>query len=227
MSASKTASIIKNIPALPPKSPARAVRRDYVLRTAARLFLQHGIEPVKMTDIADAAGVGVASVYRYFETKNNLAIEVGTALWQAFGVSFARVVKKATTEQTGLARMRMLFEQFATTFRRSPEAIAFLDEIDRIILSGDVESSLVDSYDSEIASYFTPFYAAFEQGVADGSIRSEIDFPLYYRTVSHSLISEAQRLVRGEVLKSDDYSHGEQELQFLIDMAMYFLGKGE
>ena len=226
MSASKTASIIKNIPALSPQASARAIRRDHVLRTAARLFLAQGIEPVKMTDIAEAANVGVASVYRYFETKNNLAIQVGTALWQSFNVAFTRVVKKAATVNTGLEGMRVLFEQYLTIFKRNPEALSFLDELDRIILSGDVDSRLVDAYDREIASYYPPFLEAFEQGCADGSIREEIDFPLYYRTVSHSLISEAQRLVRGEVLKSDDYSHAERELSCLVDMALFYLGKG-
>ncbi len=227
MSASKTATIIKSIPPIPAQSSARAIRRDHVLRTAARLFLIEGIEAVKMTDVADAAGVGVASVYRYFETKNNLAVQVGTALWQALNVMFSRVAKKALSAGTGWERMGMLFEQYLTVFRRHPEALSYLDELDRIILSGDVDSRLVDAYDKEIGAYYLPFFAAFECGCEDGSIRDDIDFPLYYLTVSHSLVSEAQRLVRGEVLKSDDYSHAERELSYLVDMALYYLKKGE
>ena len=227
MPAFKAASIVKNIPAISPQASARAHRRDHVLRTAARLFLERGIGPVKMTDVADAAGVGVASVYRYFETKNNLAIMVGTSLWQAFGVLFARVIKKSNQVETGFERISVFLDEYLTIFKRNPEVIAFLDEIDHIILSGDVDSRLVDAYDREIGAYYQPFLDAFEQGVADGTIREDIDFPLYYRTVTHSLLSEAQRLVRGEVLKSDDYSHADQELSCLVDVALYYLRKGE
>ena len=46
---------------------------DRVVAVAAQLFLRDGVEQVKMTDIAREAGVGVATIYRHFQTKTRLA----------------------------------------------------------------------------------------------------------------------------------------------------------
>ena len=43
---------------------------------AAALFLRDGIEAVRMTDIAEASGVGVATLYRHFATKLRIAREI-------------------------------------------------------------------------------------------------------------------------------------------------------
>jgi AcrR family transcriptional regulator len=57
-------------------------KTQLVVLTAAQKFLQDGIESVKMTDLADSCGVGVASLYRYFGTKTAIVAAAGTLLWQ-------------------------------------------------------------------------------------------------------------------------------------------------
>lgn len=52
----------------------RQMREDAAVQAAAQLFLQRGIGAVKMTDIAQTTGIGVASLYRYFTTKTNLRL---------------------------------------------------------------------------------------------------------------------------------------------------------
>ena len=52
-------------------------RRSDVLQAAKRVFDSKGIESATMSDIALEAEMGVASVYRYFNTKPELVIETG------------------------------------------------------------------------------------------------------------------------------------------------------
>ena len=47
-------------------------RMEYIVEKAAEIFCAQGIDNTKVTDIAKAADVGVASVYRYFKTKSEL-----------------------------------------------------------------------------------------------------------------------------------------------------------
>ena len=49
---------------------------------AAELYLSAGIGEAKMTDIADQAQIGVASLYRYFGTKQLFTVKVGAYIWQ-------------------------------------------------------------------------------------------------------------------------------------------------
>lgn len=57
-------------------------RRDFALEIAFDLFSKKAIEAVNMTDIADAAHMGVASLYRYFGTKQELVIQLSTWKWK-------------------------------------------------------------------------------------------------------------------------------------------------
>ena len=55
-----------------------AVRRKRVLEAVFRLFAACSIEAVKLTEIAEAAVLGIVTLYRYFKTKPDLVIELGT-----------------------------------------------------------------------------------------------------------------------------------------------------
>ena len=57
---------------------------SFVTTQAAALFLRDGIEAVRMTDIAEASGVGVATLYRRYKTKTALAVRAGTYMWERF-----------------------------------------------------------------------------------------------------------------------------------------------
>ncbi len=49
--------------------------REMIIDTALTLFLEHGYEATKMEDVAEAAGIGTSTLYRYFPTKDLLLIE--------------------------------------------------------------------------------------------------------------------------------------------------------
>jgi AcrR family transcriptional regulator len=49
--------------------------REMIIDTALTLFLERGYEATKMEDVAEAAGIGTSTLYRYFPTKDLLLIE--------------------------------------------------------------------------------------------------------------------------------------------------------
>lgn len=66
---------------------AMRMKRNKIILVAAELFLEKGIDSVKMTDIADASGIGVASLYRYFGTRTNIVIEAGPCSGKMYSCS--------------------------------------------------------------------------------------------------------------------------------------------
>ena len=205
-------------------SDLRRVREDVIVDAAAQMFLKHGVTDVKMTDIANASGVGVASLYRYFGTKDNLVIAVGTLLWKRYASFFEdELANTSNTGETGIERMESLLRQYCLTFEIHPEYLSFLDEFDRLILSDQIDRNQLRGYDHEIGR-FRPFYReAFDRGVSDGSIRADVDFNVFYLTSAHALIGIAQKLMRGEILPTEDFSHGSRELDCIVAMAIGYL----
>lgn len=58
-----------------PKHKTRA-KAQQILRAAERLFTKRRFHEVKMDDVSAAAGVGKGTIYRYFEDKNDLFVQV-------------------------------------------------------------------------------------------------------------------------------------------------------
>ena len=190
---------------------------------AAALFLEQGIANVKMTDIADAAGMGVATLYRHFSTKTAIAIAAATLMWERFNeVIHALVESDEFLEMNGAERLEALFGEYCSTYVYHADFVKFLDEFDHLVLSEHPDASLLEAYGAKVDSFFFIFEDAYLMGLADGSITREVDFPVYYRAIAHALMGVAGKLMRGEVIPSDDFSSrlGVAELECIVDMAI-------
>ena len=62
-------------------------------------------------------------------------------------------------------------------------------------------------------------------GISDGSVREIPDLRLFYLSYAHTLMELSKKLIQGELLPNDDFSHAEEELSTIIDAAVYFLRK--
>ena len=82
-----------------------SARRARLLEAGFRLMSARTIEAVKLSEIANEAGIGIATLYRYFKTKAALVIEIGTVLWnkyyvEVFATKFHTVYRKAKKDGT-------------------------------------------------------------------------------------------------------------------------------
>ena len=194
-------------------------------RQAAALFLRDGIAPVRMTDIAEAAGIGVATLYRRYKTKTALAILAGTYLWQRFNERILEVVESdAFLAMDGAERLMVLFNCYLDAYAAHPDFVRFLDEFDHLVVAESVPAAELAAYGATIDSFYLIFEDAYQLGRADGTVTRAVDFGVLYRTVAHAMMGIAQKLVHGEIIPSDDFSHGRYELECLVQMARFTLG---
>lgn len=192
--------------------------------TAAQLFLEKGIESVKMTDLAEACGVGVASLYRYFGTKTAIVTEAGALLWQDVSRLFEDALKSpAFLASDGLGQVRTLWGMFLELYRSQPAFLRFLYEFDDFVLREKPGEAAMTAYEKSVLDLHPIFRRSFEKGREDGSVAYAGDEAAYYAAVSHSLMLLAQKHLRGDVLAADSTLSGEQELSTVIDMAVAYL----
>ena len=80
-------------------------RRQNILRAAAALFSDRGFDQVQMDHIARGAGVGKATLYRYFTSKEDLYLESFDAELTALDRRLAAAAAAAVPPAEQLARM--------------------------------------------------------------------------------------------------------------------------
>ncbi|SEH54579.1 MULTISPECIES: TetR/AcrR family transcriptional regulator [Atopobiaceae] len=199
----------------------------HVVECAAELFLREGIASVKMIDIADAAQVGVATLYRHFSTKTALAVGAATLMWSYFNDRISSLVESAEfLDMSGAQRLERLLGEYAASYVQNSSFVSFLDEFDHLVLSEGLQADDLEAYGAQIDSFYLMFDDAYLLGRQDGSVVREVDFRTFYTSVAHALIGVAQKLSRGEVISSDRFANGTKELEYIIDMAVSYLSQG-
>jgi AcrR family transcriptional regulator len=203
---------------------AMRMKRNKIILVAAELFLENGIDSVKMTDIADASGIGVASLYRYFGTRTNIVIEAGTLLWKDVQLQFSDFLSEdSAREKNGLDRISGQFDFIMKLYRERPDFICFLDAFDRLMLAEKVPAKDLTVYEKSIVDLEELFLDACRKGIEDGSIRKGLPYRELYQTAAHAMNALAEKTARGPILESDRVSEIDSEPSFLRDMILYYL----
>jgi len=200
-------------------------RKADIVSAALTVFSEHGLETTTMVDVAKQAQVGVASVYRYFTTKFDLALEAANLLWlEKIDPMFYAVIDESYTQQNGLEKIRRLLNVSSQLTTQLPNALSFLEYFDNFIVNQHIESSRLLSYNESLSSAKDLFVDAVNQGKQDGSIRADLDEVAFYYTISHTLMSLAQKLIlRGNIVDSDAEVGKLDQVTIVIDMAISYI----
>ncbi|HET9625541.1 MAG TPA: TetR/AcrR family transcriptional regulator [Kofleriaceae bacterium] len=111
-------------PPNPRPRPAGGDKREAIMAAALALFVERGFFGTAVPEIAERAGVGAGTIYRYFESKEALV----NALYREHKMAFGRLASDGfplgapTREQFRLLWMRMA--AYAT---EHPSSFAFLE----------------------------------------------------------------------------------------------------
>jgi AcrR family transcriptional regulator len=97
--------------------------KELIARTALKLFVAKGITETTVRDIAQAAGLAEGTLYRHFESKEELAWELFHTSYTAFALELDRLQQKYDHLQDKLSAM---IRQFCAFFDRDPVLFTYL-----------------------------------------------------------------------------------------------------
>jgi AcrR family transcriptional regulator len=89
-------------------------KRPTIVRTATSLFARRGIDGTSMRDVADAAGVREAAIYRYFEGKEQMSREIFVSWYGWYSRQLRDIVWGVGSTQEKVAAMARLELSTAT-----------------------------------------------------------------------------------------------------------------
>jgi len=201
-------------------------RYEKAVEVSAQLFLKNGIDSVKMTDIADECGIGVATLYRWFGTKNGITIEAMTYMWNELNKMFSGVFESEVfLSQSGIKQLNDLIRMFIVLYEAHPGFMRLLSEFDLLLISENLPKKDLKEYERSIINFYPVFENSYMMGIADGTVREIPDIRMFYLSFAHTLMELSKKLIQGELLPNDDFSHAEEELSMIIEAAVFFLKK--
>lgn len=199
-------------------------RIDDAVACAAEMYLKNGITDTKMTDIADACQLGVASLYRYFGTKQAFTVKAACYIWQQQYIEIEQLRRELDFQNdTGIHQARQLMNVFPALLREHSPFLRFLSDFDAFVTRERLTHADLVEYENSVMNVLSMMEATIEKGIQDGTIRPGVDAKLYETTVGHSLMSMCQKFSRGKVLSSDNPEMHLKELDAAIDMYLSYI----
>lgn len=98
--------------------PSRLERRDRIVRTALEQLSESDYDAIQMRDVAKAADVALATLYRYFPSKEQLFAAVQLEWVEQL---HRRVAKRGLRGDSNLERLVDVLQRSVGSFKKSPQ----------------------------------------------------------------------------------------------------------
>jgi AcrR family transcriptional regulator len=139
-----------------PTPTAQVERRHRILTAATELLEENELEAIQIRDVAERAGVALATVYRYFSSKDHL---YAAAIVEWSSEFFKRVqARRGNSGATDEIRLRMMLRHTLRTLERWPQFIrAFIK----------LESSTDEGARAQLDAFNAQYNAAMDVCIQD------------------------------------------------------------
>ena len=169
----------------------RERQRRRILSAAERLFDEQGIDRTTMAEVIAASELRPSTIYQYFANKDEIVWAILGGLLEEESVRVKAVLEGMTT---GLARITALLEHMADELRNRPARIRFMAQFDAMYARDWPVERLI-SLEMHLENHgFEVFRELIRDGIADGSLRRDLDPELTLHAVVNAVIGAQRRL---------------------------------
>jgi AcrR family transcriptional regulator len=203
----------------------RTTQRRTIVEAAERLFLKYGFLQSSMTNIAAEAGISRPTLYKYFPTLDDLALEVQM---RSLGRLNETIRKHLVTGQgTALERLGQVFEACLEFYDLNPHWLRFTALFDQYYSQKKAASNGEVKYAAFLQQY-SGLDRLIEKGQQEGTIRQDLDPHTTAAMVENTMLAMLQRLaVRGEAISQEQAIVPREQLTQLFSMMLKYLDPGD
>ena len=210
------------------ESAARMRRIQYraqkILEAAMELFCEKGIEETSIDEIAERAGVGSATIYRYYETKAQLAIQSGVAYWRKIAGQYLNITDiEGYSDMTGREQLECIMDALIAIFERERGFLKYLQEFEVFVRRYAINIERLAEYEDSIMSLKPRVTDALEKGRQDGTLFFEWSSNEVCYSLAHTAFGVMKRFAwNGSMLELDS----QVELILQVKIAVKLLIRG-
>lgn len=199
------------------KDPVRTeeTRRE-LLEASYALFTRKNIGSVSMTEAANAAGYGVATMYRYFKTKPELVVAV--AVWKFEELTEQNRQRRPSPNFEGMTAAQVLsyyLDVFLDLYRYHRDALRFNQSFNIFIRSEQVGAELVLPFRALVRKIGEQFQVIAEKAAVDGTVRTDVPGAKMFRTTLHLMLAVVTRYAVGLIYQPESEEETLEELETL------------
>jgi AcrR family transcriptional regulator len=193
--------------ASPPPNTYHAHRerqRRRILDAASTLFDERGIDRVTMAEITAASGIQPSTIYQYFSNKDDIVWAFLSELMTEAGV---QVKQRVEGSPNALVRITALLDFMADELSASQVKVRFMAQFDAMY-ARDWPAERLLTLESQVGPQAMQFFTdLIQEGIADGSLRRDLDPGLTMHAVMNAVIGAQRRLASlGEKVEAE-YGH--------------------
>ena len=194
-----------------------AETKEKILEAGFRIFAEKTIDKVSMNDVAEAAGLGVATLYRYYSSKPVLVLEICTWAWEK---QIRRTLRSLDeiAKYTAAENLNYFLDVFLDIFQKNKDILRLNQFFNVYIHSGEVSPEMIKPYRRMIDALSERFHAIYEKGKADGTLRTDIPEAEIFSGTLHLMLAAVTRYAVGLVY--DTGIEPERELLLLKKMLL-------
>ena len=169
----------------------RERQRRRILDAAWKLFDERGIDRVPMAEITAASGVQPSTMYQYFSNKDDI---VWALLSESMQEGSGRAKQRIDAAPNALARLTALLEFMADELSNNQVKVRFMAQFDAMYARDWPAERLLTLESQIIPAAFQLFTDLVREGIADGSLRADLDPDLTMHAVINAVIGAQRRL---------------------------------
>ena len=198
-----------------------AERRERLLKAGFSLFVKRSIEAVKLVDIAVAANVGIATLYRYFKTKPDLVIEIGTSIWRKYYVDVqAAYARRNGVKMNAAEELEFFIDSIIDLYRFHKDVLRFNRNFDTYVMHEECTAEQMRPYNESVNDFARKFHTVYLKAQEDGTLDTSIPEQRLFVNTLYIVLSVAGKYAEGLIYPSDAQSDMTEELLMLKRMIL-------
>lgn len=184
-----------------------AAKRELMLEKGFELFSKKGIEAVAMQEVANACNVGIATLYRYYNTKLLLVIDIATRQWQDYIKRINALRKKNNADKmTAAQEFEFYLDFYVDLYKNHKALLRFNQDFNNYVQHEKASAKQLKPYLESIGEIAKMFRGVYEKGKKDGTLKTELPEDKMFAATSHIMLAVAVRYAQGLL-----YSRNEQD----------------
>lgn len=196
-------------------------KHQRILEAGFKLFSERGIELVTMPEVAAASGVSRATLFRYFPSKMELVIAIGSWTWSEYIDWYNNEFsQEALARMSGAEHLRCFLDSFVVLYRNHKDILRFNYDFNSYLRYEAGTQSQKQPYLHIVEKLGVQFHENYLRGMADGTLNAEISEQAMFSAIFHIMLAAATRYAVGLVVVYEEVADPETELMMLEELLL-------